>query len=171
MLQYKKAIIQKEFPFVSEVLESLQLSIDSIDKVSIKKSDENLLARSGDEKTSSFPYGRDGSYHSNNSVIYFAILNSEVTRIPSNFDDESDFQSGGRTNGKADSIGEELYKLSIDPDYIIEVRINTEEHRGESLENSHELIIYKSMSFDMTEYHVYQLKRAAQALEAELRAS
>jgi len=166
MKEYQKQILFREFSFLYDVLKISEVSDDRITEVKVKKVDENLLAMTGNVATSYWPYARSGASNYIIAKRYFAIVNNQVTVIPS---DTSDDSSIGCRKTKAGTIAEELLKLKLAPDFIVCLDYFID-HLGEEKEYC-KLSIFKAKGFDLIDYHANQFKLAAQSLGNELRAA
>lgn len=164
LLEYKKRILVKEFNFLNKILEMKKLSIDFVDEIKIKKVDENLLAMTGEYEEDDFPY--QGNYSRLHAKEYFAVdCTEKIFEIPSAGHYCAQYIEN---NYNADTLGEELLKLGVNPDFIVLVEKNSHISGDRELEGYLKITIFKATSFDMVEHHSSQFHRAAQVLEAEL---
>lgn len=167
LLEYKKRILVKEFNFLNKILEMKKWSIDFVDQIKIKKVDENLLAMTGFYEESFFPYS--GNYESLTEKKYFSVdINEGIFEIP--FSGSYDAQYVHRIYN-AETVGEELLKVGINPAFIILVERNYSSSGSIEGDSFFGITIFKATSFDIVEHHAQQFHKAAQALEAELRAA
>lgn len=167
LLEYKKRILLKEFDFLSRILEIVNTGIDEIKKVNVKRVDENLLKAQGESLKEDWPYGRNGSYERDRFEIYFSVnKDGEIFQIPSVDREESEWV---HSQTEADTIGEELLKKSIIPEYIVLVYKDYETSRGNVERDECGVVIYKAINFDMKEHHIKFFRKAAEDLEAEMR--
>jgi len=165
LLEYKKRILMREFSFLSQILEMRKLTLVGVDEVKIKKLDANLLAMTGEYEEDDFPY--QGNYFLLNAKEYFAVDSAgNIFEIPSTGHYCAQYIEN---RFSADTIGEELLKAGVNPAFIVLLERNSHISGDRELEGSFKITIFKTLSFDMVEYHSTQFQRAAQALEAELR--
>jgi len=165
LVEYKKRILLKEFSFISQILEMRNLNIAGVSDIKIKKTDTNLLAMTGEYEEDEFPY--QGNYFLLHAKEYFAVDSAgNIFEIPSTGHYCAQYIEN---RFSADTIGEELLKAGVTPDFIVLVERHSHISGDREIESSLRITIFKALSFDMVEYHATQFQRAAQALEAELR--
>lgn len=164
MLEYKKRILFREFNFLPRVLEMCNLegrepedNCTKVEDVKIKKADEYLLAMCG-------ACIEDNLHWSNNYAfvgkIYFAITGEEIYRIPSSTNCNGIYFAAG-------TVGEELLKANLIPDFII--CVDAKQEKNFIYKANFGITIFKTKSFAMMEYHSAQFCLAAEQLIAEMK--
>jgi len=157
---------------VSKIIEknfSQNILVDNVDRVSVKKVDGNLLLRKGSISIGQFSYIFDRANYSQ-CEIFFAVTNGVVVDLPAEGHLEEEHT---KETLKADTIGEELLKLSINPDFLVIVKWNKDDdgacfHKLDCLDDSSEMTIYKMKDFNIKGFHKENFLKAARELAAEL---
>lgn len=159
MNRYKLKLLVKEFPFLHIILDKNDMP--HLTEIKIKRCDENLLAQ-----TPSFDAYSSCDYSRDDRKDYVAITGQEITLLEAAGASCSACIHEDDVHRDADMIGEQLYELKIQPDYVVQVeRWDTEKY-----DYSVSVVIYKMCKFDLAEYHCHQINKAAAQLKDEIRA-
>lgn len=162
MRQYRVALLRKEFPFIDHLV-GVDLKPEDVTGIGVKKGDKALLNSKGSEDSYSWSGG--GHY---NYTRYFAVLDEKVLGLASA--GYSGTGSGESREWDANTIGEQLFREGIVPEYIVECVQNDTDDNGNG-EVTRFWTIYKMKRFDLSAYHQEQIDRAAVALKAEIAAA
>jgi hypothetical protein len=171
MLEYKKILVQKEFPFLSKILglaeENKLLGDflwDCIGNIVIKKVDDNLLSQKGEYWEESGRWADQDHQNKASGKIYFAIFEGEPQMLK--YHAYLDIGYHESSEFFADSIAEQLVRIVKTPEFLIE--LNWEYVEGKSTFNTMAMVIYKGKNFQFGDFHAKNLRKVANELAAEL---
>jgi len=158
MIEYKKKLLLKEFPF-------LEGMIDAANSVKVQRVDDSVL--SFKSKNSKY-YSGSGDRHaySYDTVKYFSVCEDGKARIILDIwgmgDDEESIQT----------VGDIILAEKISPKLIISVEDHEEswEHYQESGVNRQNTItIFQLKNFDLVKHHERMFEKAAAELLKEIK--
>jgi hypothetical protein len=158
MRSYKMALLRREFRF----LERLDTKPGDVLHIQVKRGDKNLLEQHGQSVAYEWPYVHNFVEYTK----YFAICGEDVVELLCNWE----HNSRSLEQGWVDSIGDQIFALGINPDYIVE-SVREDEHGKGQGENRYEWTIYKMAKFDLSTYHQKKIDEAAVQIKAEIEAA
>lgn len=141
--------------------------IEIPDSVLIKRADQNLLSITPSFDSYSWS---DGGHHNHESYCAVSKAGDGFQYHWLKEAGSSRTGSGDHNEESAAPIGEQLYHLGVNPDYIVCYDFQDTDDNG----NGEEILsvtIYKMKSFNLAEYHCAQIDRAARELKSEIRAA
>ena len=130
------------------------------DGIQVKKTDDNLLSQTPESDSYSWC---DGGYH--NYTSYYAISGDEIVALKSSANWATG--SGDRGSEDAPTIGEQLFQLKLNPDFIVCEDFQDTDANGNG-EESLNITIYKMKGFDLKGYHSEQIKRVIAEMQTEV---
>lgn len=170
MKSYRLAILRREFSFIDMLFSSegyASLLPEEVDDIKIKRGDENLLARTPREDSYSWSGG--GSYDYSK---FFAVVKDGESWVVWELQSEGNSAtgSGERHEYVAPTIGEQLFAMELQPDFVVEATQDDTDNNGNG-RCVRNWTIYKMRRFDIGAYHQIQIDRAASALKVEIQAA
>lgn len=170
MNQYRLALLLKEFPFLARLSEgggSEVSHVSWVDILKIQRGDRALMRRVGAMDT----YGWGGGGYQN-YTLFFAVCykGGEEEIVPLEYSIWERSSSGYEYESDTDPIGEQLFKLGINPSYIVQCVKEDHDANGNGRVDNR-WTIYKMDDFDLVEHHKAEIDRAAAALKREIDAA
>ena len=163
MNKYKLELMKKEFTFLQSFD---RFNLEEADEIKIKRVDENLLKQKGYEDSYSWSGGGHEDY-----TKYFAVTlvvsDEKKSIVELDSAGHSATGSGDHNEWDADTVGEQLFTMSIMPDYIVKcVRSDTDDNGNGEVTSF--WTIFKMNKFNLVEHHKQQIDKAAAELKAEI---
>jgi hypothetical protein len=172
MKSYRFALVRKQFTFVDQIAASIGEQSDArlFDSTQIRPADNALMARKPTVNSWSSCAGGHHDYDS-----FWGVVRDEDGSFQLHKLDEEGERGNpqGTDYLSAENIGDQLFRLGIQPDFLVEVVQNdTDDYdRGEL---SRHLTIYKVLdgdSYGLVDYFCAKVDFAAAELKAELTAA
>lgn len=149
MKQRKFAQLIQEFPFLHSILSERNLRADSVEAITIKRGDLNLL-----EVTPNAWAHDIGEWGNDEGYRHFWVISNDnrVIRLKSSWI-RSMVPHGEDTSETASSIGNQIHNLYCQVHFIVEV--NQPSHDTSSCfdETPPYVVVYKMKGFDWRSYH------------------
>jgi hypothetical protein len=166
---YKATLLCKEFPFLEKLFidkdGKTSLSPFKVTDIKIKRGDKNLLTEHGYETT----YDWMGGYTYDYEFYFIIFSNEKGEQQIIELESANSYQSGSGENHyhAVSTIGEQLYVMKINPDYVIKCVKNDTDANGNG-EVTHFWTIFKMSKFDTVGYHKEQIDKIALELKSEI---